>query len=201
MNYATLKTNIGEWLNRQDLEAVIPTFIELAEAEFNRRIRVREMLKRADATIETQYTALPGDFVAMKSLYLVTNPTQVLEQKSIEGLQDTKRYHYAAKPKHFAVTGGTFEVYPAPDTSYTAEMVYYSSIPVLSDTNTSNWLLAKHPDVYLYGALIQTAPYLRDDARIQIWSSLYEKAMSQMKLLDEQSSYSAGALTARTRSY
>ena len=40
----------------------------------------------------------------------------------------------------------------------------------------AGWLLLDAPDVYLYGTLIQSAPYLQDDARTQTWAALYAAA-------------------------
>ena len=46
-NYTQLQSSIASWLLRDDLTAVIPDFITLAEAQFNREIRNRKMIKRA----------------------------------------------------------------------------------------------------------------------------------------------------------
>jgi hypothetical protein len=68
MNYSQLKSNIADFLNRSDLTAVIPTFIDLAEAQMERPLRVRQMVGRSTAPIDTQYSALPSDFlVSLKS--------------------------------------------------------------------------------------------------------------------------------------
>ena len=61
--YAELQSAVGDFLNRQDLTTVIPTFIALAEADLNRSIRHRSMLTRSTATIDSQFTALPTDFL------------------------------------------------------------------------------------------------------------------------------------------
>ena len=61
-------------------------------------------------------------------------------------------------------------------------MQYYAKTPVLSDTDTSNWILEYAPDVYIYGALLQAAPYLGDDARIQIWAGLFSGALEALNL-------------------
>ena len=45
MTYDELKTAIGNWLNRSDLTSHYDTFIDNAEAEFNRNIRHRDMIK------------------------------------------------------------------------------------------------------------------------------------------------------------
>lgn len=45
--YTELKSAIADFLNRDDLETVAPTFIALAEADINRRLRHWRMEKRA----------------------------------------------------------------------------------------------------------------------------------------------------------
>ena len=71
-NYSELKSEIGDWLNRSDLDAVIPTFISLAEVGLERVLRVRQMLDRANATIDTQYSALPSTFLEVTCHFLVS---------------------------------------------------------------------------------------------------------------------------------
>jgi hypothetical protein len=54
---------------------------------------------------------------------------------------------------------------------YTIEMVYRKNIPAFA-TNDPNWLLTLAPDLYLYGALLESAPYIKEDGRIQTWERL-----------------------------
>ena len=82
--------------------------------------------------------------------------------------------------------GTEIQVYPPPDGTYTAELVYYAEIPALTDSNTTNWLLTLAPDIYLYGTLMQTAPYLQDDARLQTWAALYQKKMQDIEISNER---------------
>ncbi len=44
--YSELKTALGNWLNRDDLTAVIPDFISLAETDINRKLRHYKMIER-----------------------------------------------------------------------------------------------------------------------------------------------------------
>ena len=201
--FTELKTAVADWLNRTDLTATIQNFIVLAEAEFNRRLRSAAMIARADATIDAQYTALPSDFVEMRSLYIKTNPLKKLKFISIEELAQKKAAGYTTSgtPRYFAIVGDTFECLPAPGEDFTAELVYYQKLAALSDANTSNWVLSSHPDVYLYGALMQAAPYLQDDQRISVWGALAEKSVNQLMLADERAEYSGGDLMVRARSY
>ena len=186
--YDELQSSVADWLNRDDLTSVIPDFITLAEAQFNRSIRHREMVARATATLSSRYSATPGDWLQTVQLHLQTDPIQPLEYVTEETLNEYRSKSSASgRPKFFTMVGTEYEVYPAPDSSYTAEVVYYAKIPALSDSDTSNWLLSLSPDIYLYGALIQSAPYLKDDERLPVWFGIYQKLVEDMNVSDERS--------------
>jgi len=110
-------------------------------------------------------------------------------------------YLSSGKPLYFTVVGNQFRLLPIPDGAYTAELVYYAKLTKLSSTVATNWLLTQAPDVYLYGALLQAAPYLQDDARIPVWSSLYQAGLDQLQIADDRGSTSGGAILARARTF
>ena len=201
--YAELKTSIGDWLNRSDLTSVIPDFISLAEAQIERTLRARQMIVRANASFDAQYGAVPSDFLETKSLKLTsTNPQTPLEFLSIDALdQKAAEYTASGKPRFFGVVGGQLRIVPTPDSTYTTELTYYAKLSKLSTSNTSNWLLSSSPDIYLYGSLLQAAPYLQDDARIQTWATLYERALNDLQTADDRSATSGGALLTRAKTF
>jgi hypothetical protein len=201
--YAELKTSIGDWLNRSDLTNAIPDFISLAEAQVERTLRTRQMIVRANASFDAQYGAVPADFLETKSLKLTsTNPQTPLEFLSIDALDNkASEYTGSGKPRFFGVVGGQFRLVPVPDATYTTELTYYAKLTKLSSTVATNWLLTSSPDIYLYGALLQAAPYLQDDARIQVWSSLYDRAMSELQTADDRGASSGGALLTRAKTF
>ena len=202
-NYATLKAAVADWLNRADLTDQIPTFIQLAEAGLNRDMRTRSMVVRADAPIDSQYTTLPLDYLEMTTLYLRTSPVtklQFLTQEEMQ-LKKSQGYPTSGTPRYFSVVGTSMEVLPAPDSAQTAEMIYYGKTPTLSDSNTTNWLLTAHPDIYLWSSLISSAPYLRDDGRIETWRGLLGAAMDSLVLANSRQEFSGGVVKVRSRSY
>jgi len=201
--YAALKTSIADFLNRSDLTAIIPDFISLAEAEMNRRIRMAALVKRADATVDSEYTSFPSDLQQIKSLYLKTSPIKKLVFLTTEEMAAKKSsgYKTTGNPDYFSIIGSTFQVLPAPDADVTAELIYHSKINALSDTNTSNDVLSQNPDVYLYTALKQSAPYLQDDQRITTWATLSEKAFENIEIQDSRAEYSGGDLRTFARAY
>jgi hypothetical protein len=201
--YTELKTSIGDWLNRSDLTTAIPDFISLAEAQVERTLRTRQMIVRANASFDAQYGAVPSDFLEVKSLKLTsTNPQTPLSFLSIDALDNEMTKHTASgKPKFFGVVGGQFRIVPTPDSNYTTELTYYAKLTKLSSSVASNWLLSSSPDIYLYGSLLQAAPYLQDDARIQTWATLYERALNDLQTADDRSASSGGVLLTRAKTF
>ncbi len=187
-SYSTLKSTIADWLNRTDLTSAIPTFIQLAEAKLNRTLRVRQMVKRATAPIDTPFFAVPFDFLEAKDFQLNTNPITVLEYVTESAGNALRASTHTAPglPRYFTIVGGQLEAIPSPDSEYTGELTYYAKIPALTDSNTSNWLLSYAPDLYLYGALLQSAPYLRDDERLATWANLYTAAYEDIGVADQR---------------
>ena len=188
--YSGLKTTIADYLNRDDLTSIIPSFITLAEAKFNRKLRVRQMVKRANATIDTQYFAFPADFLQAKELQLNTSPITYLQYvtQNQGTYGSANQYISVGKPEYYTIIGTQIEVIPTPDTGYAGELTYYGKITALSDSNTSNWLLAYAPDLYLYGALLEATPYLKDDERLAVWSSLYTNSIGDIEIADQRAS-------------
>jgi hypothetical protein len=191
--FAGLKATIADYLNRDDLTNVIPSFITLAEAKFNRKLRVRQMVKRATATLDTQYFAFPSDFLQAKEFQLNTNPITYLQYvtQNQGDYGSSNNYIATGKPQFYTIIGTQIEVIPTPDTGYTGELTYYGKITPLSDSNTSNWLLAYAPDLYLYGALLEATPYLKDDDRLAVWSNLYTNSLGDIEVADQRASVSS----------
>ena len=201
--YDELKASIADFLNRDDLTSVIPDFITMAEAEFNRSIRHWRMEKRSTAEIDTQYSAIPSDFLEAIRFYITSNDTRPLELISQGELLDRKyrSANTSGKPAYYAITAGEIEVYPVPDGTYTAELYYYSRISALSASNTSNWLLQYFPDAYLYTALVHSAPYLKDDVRTQVWASFAQNAVAGINAESEATKFGGSGRRMKIRAY
>ena len=201
--YAELKTAIADFLNRDDLTSAIPNFITLAEADMQRRLRHWRQEKRSTAEIDTQYSAIPADFLEAIRFYITSNDTRPLELISQSELLDRKyrSANTSGKPAYYAITAGEIEVYPVPDGTYTAELYYYSQIPALSDSNTSNWVLQYFADAYLYGALVHSSFYLKDEARVQGFAALYQNALDSINAESESSKFGGSGRRMKIKAY
>jgi len=187
--YSDLKTSVADFLNRSDLTSVIPDFVTMAEADFNRSLRVREMSVRTQAPIDAQYVKLPDDFLGMRNIDLMTDPVTPMTYKNLQNLDIHRSNDMTGKPIYYSIVQNNIEFAPAPDGDYTIEIVYYQKVPALADNSTS-WLLSAHPDAYLYGTLMHSAPYLQSDERIGIWAGKYQQIIEQIITSDEKAKFS-----------
>lgn len=182
--YSELQTAVANWLNRADLTSRIPEFIALAQARFNRDLRVPQMLVRSDlATIDSRYEDVPSGYLESVRYSLLTTPQTQLEYLTPEEM-DYRREGYAASdtPRYFSVvanTSGTqaFEFLPSPSEAVAATHLYYQAI----DLTTTNWLLTSHPDVVLYGALCEAEPYVMHDERLPMWQMKLDRALASLR--------------------
>jgi hypothetical protein len=201
--YAELKDQVVNFLNNMAAEQTVDTFIDLAEADMSRRLRHWRMEKRSTAVLDTQYTALPDDFYEPIRLGITSGDTYRLELVSQADMMERRMRgtDVAGRPKYYAVTDGSIEVYPTPNDNYTLEMVYYSKIIPLDSTNTSNWILTYFPDAYLYGALLHSAPFLGEDVRLQTWSALYDKSINAINTDSEKAKFGGTGHRMKIRSF
>ena len=186
-DYDGLKSAIADFLNRDDLSSTIATFVRLAEAQMARDIRHWRMERRKVATFDEGFELLPDDWVQTIRLEMGGRP---MELASREEIARWKRSHATARPRYFAHVAGKLEVWPAPDGEYEGELLYFARIPPLSDSEPTNWLLTEAPDAYLYGSLLQSAPYLVEDERTQVWGSLYAAAVQNLNQASERARHS-----------
>jgi hypothetical protein len=179
-----LKASVADWLNRSDLTAVIPDFITLAEAALKRDPRVRRYEIGASLTCDTPTEALPVDTLSVEALYH-DGPTHygAIEIVSADMIGKLRgQLGPTGVPQYASVSEGLLVFAPAPDAAYTVKLMYWQTLTALSVSNTTNWLLTSHPDIYLYATLVESAPYLKDDPRIGVWRSEMEDRVMKMDL-------------------
>ena len=157
MDYAGLKTAIASWMHRSDVAAVADDFIDLAEAFLSRNVRHPYMEARATATASSGWVAIPSDYMEIRELSYGGNPLQLAANEVCQE-HDTD----SGDPRYYCVTDAQFRIAPASSTATEVEIVYLASIPALSDSNTSNWLLEEASDLYLMACLAQASVWARD---------------------------------------
>ena len=177
--YAELQTAVDNWLHRSNTAARVQEMIVLAEADIRRSVRARDMETTADLTISSQRTSLPTGFVGYRRLYIDGDPVQQLTFMPPENFWRKWVSSQTGKPTSFTIEEEDVVVGPAPDATYTGKQLYFRLQALTGSVVPS--LFTNHPDLYLFGTLIQSQHFYGPDSRIAGWSQQYAAIMQSIR--------------------
>jgi hypothetical protein len=192
MTYTELQTSIADWLLRPDLIDVTAEFIANAEARLNRDPRVRSLTTRTDFVVDEDGEDIPADLRSVDSWYL-DGPTFYGPLQMVSGAELSRQKQHGrltGVPTHAAIMGRKAYFAPVPDAEYTTRLSYWRRVPALSLAEPTNWLLDEHQDIYRLAALVESAPYLKDDARLPMWEEMLNGRLEDMNVAASQEAYS-----------
>lgn len=194
-----LISSVSDWLHRSDLSNVIEDYITLCEARLNRNLRVQEMIQRSSTPTIPQdpYLELPDDYLQLQNIEVDASPNFPLKYVTPTVMDRKYRTDAQKQPTAYTLIGNQIQLGLVPDAVYTIEIAYYAKIPALTDANTTNWLLTKYPDIYLYGCLLLGKAYVQDEQRIAIWKAGYDEAIAELKSSDKKAKHSGSGLSMR----
>lgn len=180
--YSDLKSAIANWTKRADLTSYLDDIIRIAELRIQREVQTKDTEADLAVTVNgsTGTASIPADFLSLKSAYVDITGGQAL----VNGSPDQIRQHRQTGslkygvPKYIAQQGSNFIFWPTPQADYVIKGSYYRTPGTLS-TGVYD-LFTNNPDLYLYACLAETAPFLKDDKRIPIWETQYQKIKNQV---------------------
>jgi hypothetical protein len=158
--------------------------IAFAERRFNRILRVPEMEDTVTASVSAATITLPTDFLQLRAIYLNTDPKVTLEPMEFATLRNQYSASSTGRPQNYALQSGNEIVFgPAPDGAYDLVINYYKKIPALgsADALTYNWLLLAHPDIYLFGAILQAEFFGWNDERLPMIKGGLDEMLDELK--------------------
>jgi hypothetical protein len=122
--YSGLKASIADWLNRSDLTNQIDDFIGLAEADFNAKLRIRQMEQIDAITIDSETETVPTGFIGVRSFYILSAGTKyALEYITPHNMFEIKAGSTTARPRVYTIESDnaaeSLRFGPAPDSAYT----------------------------------------------------------------------------------
>jgi len=180
-----LSASIANWLHRDDLGALIPDFIRMAEARMQLDLDLRQLEKFTTLTMSntSNLVSLPSDFNKMRSLSVVAGGIAVeLDAMPPELLISRWGAYTSSIPRSYSIKGPYLMVGPNPNSSYTLTLEYQATIPGLTELNLTNDVYTAYPDVYLHACLIYAGQFTRDTELVQGMESLYSMDMDRINL-------------------
>jgi len=195
--YANLLSAIQNWTHRSDLGTYDDDFVTLAESRINNELRVRQNETVVASTMSSGVISVPSDYVEAKDFRISsTTPNYWLERKSAEWIYANYPDRSATgTPSFWARDGGNFVFGKYPDSDYVCTLNYYHRLPALSGTVHS--VFTSYPGLYLFAALAETAPFLKDDKRVVLWEAKYQDILKKVQAESDREMYSGSVLSVK----
>ena len=185
--YSELKTAIANWTKRTDLTSYLDDLIRIAELRIEREVQTHdsEAALSVDISSSTSMATIPTDFLSLKSAYVDITGTPSLTQASADQIYQNRVLgsYRTGVPQYIAQQGSNFIFWPTPGSGYTIKGSYYARPGTLSSAVYT--MFTNNPDLYLYASLAATAPFLKDDKRVQLWEAEYQKVKASVIQDDE----------------
>ena len=207
--YAGLQAAVADWLGRDDLTERIPVFIALCEKRMDRELRLRCMEQTATAALPagTHIVELPerridGDwkvFMEMRDLAWKSDKTLVRNLHYMPPDDYVVDSVPEGVPGQYTIISNRLYLMPRPAWDGELRLTYYGEIPPLSDVQTTNNVLQMFPDLYLYGTLVESGPFTRSSAPLELWTEYYTAARQKAEANEQRARFTANLSMRPTR--
>jgi len=199
-----LTVAVNNWLAKSYSTLRVYEFIAMAEADLNRRLRIREMEATTDLSLTggTREVALPTRYLGTRRLYLDGDPVQLLDYMPPVDFWERYTGSQTSKPEAYTIEADNIVFGPGPDTTYTGKHLYWRGFEALDAESgpTTNELLTNHPDLYLYATLKQAFTFKGEPQMVAYWDGLTAQAIRSVEQSSEHDRYPSGQLVRRNDS-
>jgi hypothetical protein len=176
VDYLDLRLAVAEAVGRTDISDVMPRFTKLAESYLNKELRVREMESPATLTFTAGLSPLPSDFLEVKNLWDANG--NAMRQTTEETVKNERGFQngYSVNGTNLFISGLD---------AATRDMIYFAALPTLTTSPaTSNWLLQKAENLYLYGITFEVAKWMKDTDLAAKSKGLMDMEMTELRRSD-----------------
>lgn len=186
--FSELKSALNNYTHRDDTAYTDrrEEFISMAEARMHDELLLKNYESEESLTLtqDQNYVALPSGYISDIAFWLIVDGERVPLEKVLP--QQLPYYTDSTQPKYWAIDGANirFDVHASEAYSAKFRMVKTSS---LSDSNTTNYLLTRRPDVYLAACMSEYARWAQDAEVFNTWESKYVKASASLKAAENRS--------------
>ena len=191
MTYDSLTSSVLQYLERNDAAviAAIPTFITLCEFEIAQNIKTLGQMEVVDSTMQIGNPVIPKPARWRKTTSMTLSNEGSKQPMLVRKLEYLNNYAQDVTAKDTPLYYADYDydhwlVAPTPDKAYSFEALCYTRLQPLSSTNQTNWLTQNAPNAMLFGTLKQTAPFLKNDARMALWKQMFDEALGALKTED-----------------
>jgi|SRR6187399_2591856 len=173
---------VRNWIGADDYsDAQIGAFLDLAQTRLNTELESFYMEKLFHRTILAPDLNQPIDLVLTIPDF---NKIRLVSVQGVGALDVAALNEYVDKaqdltnsemtPQFYNIDASKLYIWPWPGEDQVVDIHYYEMVPALSSSLNSNTFSLHHPDLLLYAASLEAAPYMVEDERIAVWESKYQ---------------------------
>ena len=181
-SYADLQTAVGQWMARDDLNPRIPDYIRLFEVWINRVLVSRQMTTTEDIMPVDGVAVLPVDFLMVRRLTWANTPSSPLTYVTPDYFHAAYREANVDTPSSYTIEGNSLLI-DSSQGGISLRLGYAQKVPPLTDDAQTNWLLIDHPDLYLWGSLLESNAYTQDAQTAILWKGRRDECMRELQLM------------------
>jgi hypothetical protein len=167
-DYSDFITQIKDWINREDFsDALVGSFISLANQKLNAELRVDRMIATAQNTAMDGCAVLPDDWIESDFMLIASKQTptgwlpirymprdqyfrlSAVPYSGSYAVQSNSTWGYYTIEGRTIFFGGPVDT----DLGTVFEMNYFQEVPRFSDLIPS-WVYTKYPSLYLFAVLM-----------------------------------------------
>lgn len=195
MTYNSLLYDLKAYLERGATLATdptvyeqLPSLINLAERRLARELKIQGTATVASSTMQVGVAAYakPDRWRETISIRIGTGTGYNTTKEVYPRAYEYMRLYWPnqttlGQPRFYADYDYlNWFIAPTPDAPYPYELIYYELPPLLDDTNQTNWFTEYAPNVLLYAALLEAAPFLKNEEIIPVWEGFYNRAVAAL---------------------
>ena len=195
MTFTSLKEDVRRYLERGATlasDAVvyeqIPRLINLAERRIARELKIQGFINVVTGTLNAGNSVLPKpdrwrDTISINiGVGATNNQRKFLFTRDYEYLRtywpnaldtDEPVFYSDYDYNHWLIA-------PTPNSDYPFEILYYELPPLLDEETQTNWITEYAPQLLLYGTLLEATPFLKNDDRIPVWQTMYDRSAAML---------------------
>lgn len=177
----TLEAAIRDWLNREDQSIInrTPDFITLAETRIFKRLRCKsnEVLQTFN-NVTIPQIPIPADLAEVKLLIF---DDSLLRYRSDQRYAARSNTEISGTASYFTRLGDQYIIWPWPDGGDArADLYYYQRQALGTQPKQTTQVLIDSPGLYLFGALLEAAPYLKFPENVPLWQAKYDQTLDEL---------------------
>jgi hypothetical protein len=184
MTYDSLLTDVRRYLERgftaesdQIVYDQLPRLITLGERRIARELKIQGFIRAVQTPLQAGVAVYLKPDRWRDTISMTVNGSPIYARSyeycrsywPDETETGAPQFYADYDYQHWLIT-------PTPATAQTLEVLYYEQPALLGDDFQTNWLTEYAPDLVLYAALLEAAPFLKSDERIDIWQKMYDRS-------------------------